>query len=69
MIPDIAVIISAYAGVRLANEYLLDPTKEDQRVGRIVLAVVALGVIGYYLFDVFQKSSSLGSTLGGFNLG
>jgi len=69
VIPDIAVIISAYAGARLANEYLLDPSKEDQRVGRVILAVVAFGVIAYFLFDVFQKSNSLSSTLGGLNLG
>jgi hypothetical protein len=66
MIPDIAVIISAYAIARLTGEYLLD---EASRESRIVISILAIAVIGYFLFDVFQKSNSLSSTLGGFNLG
>jgi hypothetical protein len=67
MIPDIAVIISAYAIARLASEYVV--SKENQAEARVSLAIIAILVIGYFLFDVFQKSNSLSSTLGGLNLG
>jgi len=68
MIPDIAVIIAAYAVARLANEYVLDPTNEEQQVIRLVLAIVAIGVIGFFLYDVIQKSNSASTGLGGLGL-
>ena len=67
MIPDIAVIVSAYAVARLVGEYIL--TKESQAEALVAIAVIAIAVVVYFLWDVIQKSNSLGSTLGGLNLG
>ncbi len=57
MIPDIAIIISAYAGVRLLNSYVLET--EALRTWRVVLAIVAIVSIALALADVLSKSASL----------
>jgi hypothetical protein len=57
MIPDLAVIVAAYALVRLLNEYVLT---DDRYSGlRLGLALVAIIFIAVSLFDVLSQSGSL----------
>lgn len=57
MIPDIAVIVSAYAIVRLLNEYVLT---DDRYSGlRLALTLIALIFIVISLLDVLNQSGSL----------
>lgn len=64
MIPDIAVIIAAYAAARLIGEYIL-PMGEKYKDARLVFAVIALAIIGYFLFDVIQQSQEVSNSLSG----
>jgi hypothetical protein len=63
MIPDIAVIISAYAIARLVNEYVLSEEK-GQATLRTSIAIIAALVIAYFLFDIYQISTESGNSLG-----
>ena len=59
MIPDIAVIISAYAVARLLNEYVF--LGEQLNTLRVVISLIAAGIIGMFLLSVISASGSLSS--------
>lgn len=58
MIPDIAVIISAYAVARLACEYLIPDTDQFRPLQGLV-AVAAIGVVVVFLISVLSSASDL----------
>lgn len=57
MIPDLAIIVSAYAVARLLCEYVLDSPKVEPL--RTLVAFIAIGVIVLFLVDILGSSASL----------
>lgn len=57
MIPDIAVIISAYAVARLLNEYVV--TGDGAQQARLIIGIIAVAIIGLFLFSVIDTGSGL----------
>ena len=57
MIPDFAIIVSTYAIARLVNEYAFESAK--LRPLRVLVAGIAIAVIGTYLAQVLEAGSSL----------
>ena len=58
MIPNLAIIVSAYAAARLLNEYVLDG--ETTKGPRVLVAIVAMVVIAYMLVGILEASTSIG---------
>lgn len=57
MIPDTAMIVTAYAVARLLNAYILVGPKWTQL--RQVVAVGAIAVIGFFALDIVLQSGQL----------
>jgi hypothetical protein len=57
MIPDIAVIVAAYAVARLLNEYVIVGEQVHQL--RVFVSLIALAVIIIFLIGVVNASNSL----------
>jgi len=62
MIPDLALMISAYVGFRMVEVFLLADTRYVNRASKVaacVLAAVALAVIGFSLLSIMTSSSQI----------
>jgi hypothetical protein len=64
MIPDLALLVGAYCAARLFNSWVIGDDKPDLHTGRTIVALIAIAVIAWMVFDIFSIAGETNSNLG-----